>query len=353
MLAISSRSSSGCFRFVTGADGVGFCPSFPDLFSRVDGYVESGKGEVENFDDNDYRSVNDLCYQCKLCYFKCPYTPDDDHPFALDFPRLMLRHRAQRAKREGIALEDRLLGEPQALGAAGKWAARAGKQLRHPKPTPAQGAGIRHGDLLRVQSPTVFAADASEVVGIAQAEGGCGQVRIGGVVCDVHDDVQPAIAGQAAVQVLEHNGFNVIFPKGQTCCGMPNLDGGDVSAAQAKARANVEALFPYVDDGLKVVALQPTCGYVLKHDYPTLLGTEQARKVAEQTLDVMEFLRGLQRDKTLNMNFTQPLGKVAYHAPCHLRAQKVGFPAAQIFRRCLAARSRSSKSAPRSMGRGE
>src|SRR3954449_444634 len=59
---------------------VNYCPSFPDMFERVDGYVKLGRGEVDAFNAEDYKSVNDLCYQCKICYVKCPYTPDDGHP---------------------------------------------------------------------------------------------------------------------------------------------------------------------------------------------------------------------------------------------------------------------------------
>ena len=34
--------------------------------------------------------VIDECFQCKLCYVNCPYTPGR-HEWAIDFPRLMLR----------------------------------------------------------------------------------------------------------------------------------------------------------------------------------------------------------------------------------------------------------------------
>jgi glycerol-3-phosphate dehydrogenase subunit C len=39
----------------------------------------------------------------------------------------------------------------------------------------------------------------------------------------------------------------------------------------------------------------------------------------------MEHLYQLARDKKLPRDFSQRLGKVAYHAPCHLRAQNIGF----------------------------
>ena len=43
----------------------------------------------------------------------------------------------------------------------------------------------------------------------------------------------PRIAA-SAVRVLERNGWSVVRPE-QTCCGMPNLDGGDIDAARKKA----------------------------------------------------------------------------------------------------------------------
>ena len=44
----------------------------------------------------------------------------------------------------------------------------------------------------------------------------------------------------------------------------------------------------------------------------------------------MELLEQLRRDKTLTREFKKGLGKVAYHAACHLRAQKIGFPGARV-----------------------
>ena len=46
--------------------------------------------------------VIDLCYECKLCEVKCPYTPRDKHEFQLDFPALVTRARAVKARENGI-----------------------------------------------------------------------------------------------------------------------------------------------------------------------------------------------------------------------------------------------------------
>jgi glycerol-3-phosphate dehydrogenase subunit C len=111
---------------------------------------------------------------------------------------------------------------------------------------------------------------------------------------------------------------------------MPNLDGGDIDAAREKARFNVAQLLPLVDAGMRVVAPGPTCSYTIKKEWPELLGTPDAAKVAAATFDVMEFLERLRREQKLVKDFTTPLGKIAYHAACHLRAQKIGTPGARI-----------------------
>jgi glycerol-3-phosphate dehydrogenase subunit C len=138
----------------------------------------------------------------------------------------------------------------------------------------------------------------------------------------------PRIAA-SATRVLEKNGWAVVRPE-QTCCGMPNLDGGDIDAAKQKAASNVAALLPWVERGNKIVSLQPTCGYMVRKEWPDLLGTEDAKRVAAATVDVMELLDRQRRDKTLSREYTRSAGKVAYHAACHLRAQKIGFPAVRV-----------------------
>jgi glycerol-3-phosphate dehydrogenase subunit C len=138
----------------------------------------------------------------------------------------------------------------------------------------------------------------------------------------------PRIAA-ASVQILERNGFKVERPA-QECCGMPNLDGGDIDGAKAKAKRNVAALLPYVERGEPIVVPGPTCSYTIKKEWPELLGSPEARKVAESTFEIMEFMERLRREKKLDKDFEVALGKVAYHAACHLRAQKIGTPGARI-----------------------
>jgi glycerol-3-phosphate dehydrogenase subunit C len=111
---------------------------------------------------------------------------------------------------------------------------------------------------------------------------------------------------------------------------MPNLDGGDIAAAQQKIRANVASFMSAVEAGYKIVTLQPTCGYMIRKEWPELADSDDVRAVAAASLDVMDLLELQRREKTLARDFERGLGRVAYHAACHLRAQKVGFPASRV-----------------------
>jgi Fe-S oxidoreductase len=132
--------------------------------------------------------------------------------------------------------------------------------------------------------------------------------------------------GRAAVDVLERSelGVELVYPG---CCGMPSTDVGNLDATRAAARRTVAALLPFVDGGAKVVVPGPSCSLLIRTEYPKLLRDEEARRVASATHDLMGFLYQLARDGGLNREFRVRLGRVAYHAPCHLRAQNVGLRA--------------------------
>ena len=309
---------------------VNYCGAFPDMFARVDRDIESGEAEgAELLGTTDFEAVTDLCWQCKLCYIKCPYTPDEKHEWQVDVPRLLTREKAQRTRRRGLSLEDRALGEPGLMGrmTAGPMAKMANlvtanrlvrkvgektARISAEFPLPPF-ATTTFPSWLKGHEPLPEAGTAGTVAIFATCQG---------------DYNFPATAANA-VRVLEKNGFSVVRPK-QECCGIPNLDGGDLEAATAKARANVASLLEQIELGRKVVVPGPSCSYTIRKEYPQLLGTPEAKKVAENVFDLMEFLDQLRKAKTLNRKFLRTLGRVAYHAPCHLRAQKIGFPGVRV-----------------------
>ena len=99
---------------------VKYCGSFPTMFDAVDDYCTGRqicRSRYQKLKTEDVHQIVDLCFQCKLCYIKCPYTPGD-HEWAIDFPRLMARAKAQEVKK-GVPLVDKLLGNPDLVGKLG------------------------------------------------------------------------------------------------------------------------------------------------------------------------------------------------------------------------------------------
>jgi glycerol-3-phosphate dehydrogenase subunit C len=137
--------------------------------------------------------------------------------------------------------------------------------------------------------------------------------------------------GQAAVEILWRSGVEVMLPD-QVCCGMPALDAGDVPAATRRARRNVASLGRAVAAGYDVVVPGPSCSRALKQEYPQLLPGDEAARVAARVFDLSEYLMKLHAAGALERTFRGGLGRVAYHAPCHLRVQEIGFKARDLLR---------------------
>jgi len=134
---------------------------------------------------------------------------------------------------------------------------------------------------------------------------------------------QPEI-GVDTLEVMAHNNVEVAFAYDR-CCGMPLWHNGDVDGAIEAAKFNVAYLLPFVDAGRIVIATNPTCSQMLRVEYPRLLGSDDAKKVAAKVSDPMEFLARLANAGKLNKNFKTGAGIISYHIPCHLRAQNVGY----------------------------
>ena len=299
---------------------VSYCPSFPSLFNAVDRH-----GEVAAMTQKEIDEVIDLCWQCKLCYVKCPYTPP--HELAVDFPRLLQRAKWARVKKSGVPLRERVLGNPDRLGrfSSGALAPLVNWTSRRPLARTAleKLLGIHRKRRLPPYARTTFAkwfrrrSITPEGWPVAIFD-----------TCSVNYN-HPEI-GMAAVQVLEHNDKDVIRPN-IVCCGLPALDGGDLDAAAENVRRNLRVLAPLAKADVPIVVFGPSCGYTIKKEWPELVPTDDCRLVASSTMDIGEFLAKERSAGRLDTNFPAPQGTIAYHVPCHLRAQNVGQPFRTLF----------------------
>jgi len=304
---------------------VRYCGSFPKLFDAIDDYCTEEKyAEVDSkkLKAKDVSEVVDLCFQCKLCYIKCPYTPGD-HEWAIDFPRLMARAKAQQVKTRGVPLGDKLLGNPDLVGKIGtstsalaNWANESKIHRQFMQSL----LGIHKDKKL---PPFASKTLEAQFAAVLKAPNGQPAAKIAFFsTCYVNYN-QPEI-GLDTMEVMQRNNVDVAFAY-ESCCGMPVWHNGDMDAAVEAAKGNVARLVHFVDEGRTVVATNPSCSQMIRVEYPRLLGTDDAKKLAAKTMDPMEFLARLASEGKLNKDFKTGAGSVNYHMPCHLRAQRVGY----------------------------
>ena len=294
------------------------CPSFPKLFELVDATDDEIAGvSMQGFDE-----VNELCFHCVLCYNHCPYHPP--HDWDVDFPKLMRRHQLVRAKRDGVPITRKLTTRTDWLGKLGRAAPplmNLANKNRLSRVMMEKTVGIDRDWI----QPTYYGETAEDwwrKRPAAEPAEGRRKVVLFPTCSGNYNDPDTC---RKAVEVLEHNGMAVELSYDR-CCGMPFTDTGDLDAARRNAARNVAALLPHVEAGAEVVVPGPSCSLLMKEEYPKLLGTPESERVAAAVRDLMEFLFTVGKAKELDREFPQALGKVAYHAPCHLRAQNVGFP---------------------------
>jgi len=127
---------------------------------------------------------------------------------------------------------------------------------------------------------------------------------------------------EATLRVLAKEGFEVVIPQGQGCCGALSLHAGREAEAKDFARAIIRHFEDAAVDAIIVNAAG--CGSSLK-DYGRLFEKdpdwkERARLFSAKVRDINEHLAAVPARATRH-----PLkGRVAYHDACHLaHAQKI------------------------------
>ncbi len=145
--------------------------------------------------------------------------------------------------------------------------------------------------------------------------------RVGMLLGCVQREFFPGV-NAATARVLAAEGFDVVAPAGQGCCGALSVHNGNAADARAFARRLIDA---FEVAGVETVVVNAAgCGSTMK-DYGELLADEpgyaaRAAEFASRTRDVSEFLVGLEaRAPRHPLTVT-----VAYHDACHLaHAQRI------------------------------
>ncbi len=112
--------------------------------------------------------------------------------------------------------------------------------------------------------------------------------------------------GESLLNVLQNLNYEVVLPKGETCCGNPLRTLGLEDEAVEQAKKNYRVFSRLKVDA--ILSLCPTCTVTLKNEYPKMIG-----KGLDRAVDISTFFL----DK---LEYLPRIGKTAvYHDPCHLR----------------------------------
>ena len=257
--------------------------------------VADGRANV----DATFARFMDLCLECRACEDVCP-----SH---VPFGRMMERARVQieplRTRRARFV---RWLGLSVVLRR--RWVLSLGRRL-----TPLARPFLRK----RVRTLVPGGGPGRRVAKTTEPEGPAkGTVAL---VTGCVQDQWYRPANRATVRVLARNGWRVLAPRRQVCCGALQAHNGRLSTARKLARRNLAAF----RDADWVVVAAAGCGAHVK-EYGDLLGGEEATAFSARVRDLMEFLdeQGVERPGH------GPAGegpiRVAYHDACHaLRAQRI------------------------------
>jgi FAD/FMN-containing dehydrogenase/Fe-S oxidoreductase len=122
---------------------------------------------------------------------------------------------------------------------------------------------------------------------------------------------------QAAVEVLEAAGYQVVVPEQSLCCGRPLYDHGMLATAERLLRQILKTLEPEIIAGTPIVGLEPSCVAVFRDELTNLFPhDEQAKRLKKQVFVLSEFLER----EVENYQPPQLQRKAVVHMHCHHKA---------------------------------
>jgi len=270
------------------------------------------------------KAVADLCVNCHQCRLECPTN--------VDIPKLMLEAKADFVSTNGLRVGEWWLAH---LDRVSRWGSRfarlsnwalGNRQMRW---LLERTIGLAHNRKLPRLATRTFQQWAQRRGFTRLQRRGERQVLY---FADTTVNYYDPQLGIALVRVLEHNGVGVYVPPEPLHAGMPLVSLGAVDAARKLAARNVAQLVEAVRAGRKIISTEPSTVLCLTRDYPHLLDDDDARLIADNTIEATEYLWRLHQQGALQLDLKPVHASVGYHQPCHSRAIQTTSPAENLLR---------------------
>ncbi len=337
--AVEMCNNNGhCRKFDAGT----MCPSY--RVTRDEQHVTRGRantlrlalsGQIEGgFTGDAVKEALDLCVGCKGCRRDCPT--------GVDMAKMKLEFTAQRAAQRGISLKDRLIAKlPELAPLASRlpWLFNAREWLPGAKALSERWLGLSaqralpqfRSDTFAKVAPGLRLATREQVLAAAK-DGGLGVV----LFVDTFNGHFETENATDAVRVLQAAGYAV---HGATqadgkapCCGRTLLAAGLANEAKARAAALLQTYAPFVDAGLAIVGLEPSCVLTLRDEMLVMGLGEPAQRLANQALLFEEFLAREKSAGRLKLNLRAATQPLLVHGHCHQKAFGAMPPVMEVLR---------------------
>ncbi|MBT08782.1 MAG: Fe-S oxidoreductase [Gammaproteobacteria bacterium] len=253
------------------------------------------------------------------------------HEWAIDFPHLMLRAKAQKFSAKDTKWRDRIITSTDpifdAISTPG--VAQVANTAADSKPMRKMGEkllGLHRDAPLPKFLPKALTKSLPDEIGsefsATATDRTTGKVAIYVTCYGDHNEPQMV---EDLISVLEHNRVPVKILKDARCCGMPKLELGDLKKVEKMKDANIPLFLEAIEEGYDIIAPIPSCVLMYKQELPLMFPEDQSvAKVQSAFFDPFEYLMLRQKANLIDQNFPVSLGKVAYHVACHQRVQNFG-----------------------------
>jgi FAD/FMN-containing dehydrogenase/Fe-S oxidoreductase len=282
-----------------------------------------------------------LCVSCKACRRECPT--------GVDVARMKIEVQAARAEKFGLSLHDRMVGY---LPRYASYAARMPWLFNARDRVPGLAAlsealvGLSaRRSLPRWRRDWFRDSQQPSCPALGRASTSSSQQDVDGSKQDVdgrdkpgHDEVSEVLlfvdtfnryfepqTVTAALAVLDAGGYRVQVATPTDggrplCCGRTFLAVGKVDEARREVERVLAAVAPYIERGVPVVGLEPSCLFGFRDEIPAMIKGESAQRLADNALMFEEFLAREAAAGRLKLPLAPIAERALLHGHCHQKS---------------------------------
>ncbi|MCS2609815.1 FAD-binding and (Fe-S)-binding domain-containing protein [Halomonas dongshanensis] len=318
-MAVEMCNNNGhCRKFDAGT----MCPSY--RITRDEQHLTRGRANTlrlalsGQLDDtglasDDIKAALDLCVSCKGCRRECPT--------GVDMAKFKIEARAARARVKGLSLRDRMVGE---MPRYAPFARHLGALVDGLEKLPPLSRVLKKALKLAPERslPRFTGHFLAERQSTSHQDTSRGEVLL---FVDTFNNYMEADNARAAKRVLEAAGFRVVLnrPEGERplCCGRTYLSSGQFDKARAEAERSLHYLMPFVERGVAIVGLEPSCLLSLRDEFLQYGFGEQAKRLAESAYLFEEFLVAEHQRAPFTWQLNPlTVSRALLHGHCHQKA---------------------------------